>query len=257
MMYNGSIVAMQANHHNQAAEMAVIISHEEIENAAPSIVLFGAATVASFTALVIFLTAINFYPEPEAVVAEEASVTEVTEVASVSEVEPTIELNQAPAAVASPETHPASVNAPVMVIIDALSIAVTVANPVSTDIAILDNALLNGAVKYPGSANVGEDDNMVIFGHSSYLPVVRNQAFKAFNGLQHLEEGNLIRVRSATVEEVYRVSNVRLAQATESEVISLATGEKMLTLVTCNTFGEKADRWVVTAEFVGTYPIAH
>jgi hypothetical protein len=55
---------------------------------------------------------------------------------------------------------------PTEIVIPALDRTVTVANPVSTDIAVLDRALLGGAVRYPTSAKLGEDGNVIIFGHS-------------------------------------------------------------------------------------------
>lgn len=142
---------------------------------------------------------------------------------------------------------------PERIVIDAISLDVTIKNPQSSDIEILDAALLEGAVRYPGSASLGETGNMLLFGHSSYLPVVHNSAYKAFNGIQKLTEGNVIRVQSATHEYVYRVTSVRQEKAADAQVV-FESERPMLTLATCDTFGEKSDRWVVEAEFVGSYP---
>jgi LPXTG-site transpeptidase (sortase) family protein len=145
--------------------------------------------------------------------------------------------------------------APVRVIIESIDVDVPVNVPVSTDLAVLDAALLTGAVQYPGSASLDENDNMLLFAHSSYLPVVHNPAFRAFNGLSKLEKGSIVKVQSATGEHVYRVSAVAMVRADDA-IVDMHTGRKMLTLVTCNTFGEKSDRFMVTAEFVGSYPIS-
>lgn len=128
-----------------------------------------------------------------------------------------------------------------------------VQNPQSTDIAVLDAALLRGAVRYPGSALLGEDGNVLIFGHSSYLPIVSNSAYKAFNDIQKLRTGDIVDVAGTTSTFRYRVTDVRIAKATDaSEVIDLSRGQgKRLTLVTCDSFGTKSDRFVVEAEFVG------
>jgi len=47
---------------------------------------------------------------------------------------------------------------------------------------------------------------------------------------------------------------VRLANATE-DVIELPSTGKFLTLVTCDSFGTKSDRFVVTAQFQAAYTI--
>lgn len=151
-------------------------------------------------------------------------------------------------------THPDVVEMPVRIEARDVGVYATVANPDSTDIEVLDAALLNGAVRYPASARLGEDGTVLIFGHSSHLPIVRNQAYKAFNEIQDLEEGQVVSVYSESAEYRYRVVGVRLAKATE-DVIELPAEGKHLVLVTCNSFGTKSDRWVVTADFAGSYPV--
>jgi LPXTG-site transpeptidase (sortase) family protein len=143
---------------------------------------------------------------------------------------------------------------PVRVVIDKIGVDMPVKNPNSTDIETLDAALLSGVVRYPGSAAVGEDATMFLFGHSSYLPVVHNQAFRAFNDIQTLSPGDLIRVRSATREYVYRVATVEEANAADAYV-ALEKGEKKLVLSTCDSFGKPSDRFIVTALFIGEYPV--
>jgi LPXTG-site transpeptidase (sortase) family protein len=142
---------------------------------------------------------------------------------------------------------------PLRLEIPALDRAVTIANPVSTTIADLDEALLTGAVRYPTSAKLGDEGNVVLFGHSSYLPVVGNEAYKTFNGIQKLVAGDEIRVVSATSIYLYRVRGVEKKNA-EDDGIALAVAGKVLTLSTCNSFGKKSDRFVVTADFVESHP---
>lgn len=138
---------------------------------------------------------------------------------------------------------------PERVIIDALDREIAVLNPQSSTIAALDAALLEGAVRHPDSADLHEEGTMVLFGHSSYLPVIHNQNFKAFNGLQNLVRGDTIRVQSSDAEYVYRVERVYQTKASEAEVV-LDQSQATLTLVTCNSFGSKDDRFIVEAEFV-------
>ena len=150
-------------------------------------------------------------------------------------------------------TNPES---PVRVVAEAIKLDVTVSNPSSTNVHVLDNALLKGAVRYPTTALLGEEGTMLLFGHSSYLALVYNQAYKAFNNIQKLEKGDIVSVLSATAEHRYKVIEVRVANA-EEDVVELRTTGRHLVLVTCDSFAQKTSRFVVTAEFVGTYSLAN
>lgn len=133
--------------------------------------------------------------------------------------------------------------------IPSLGIRATVANPESANVATLDAALLSGTVRYPGSGVLGEEGNVLIFGHSSHLPVVHNQAFKAFNEIQSLTRGDIITVYGEEKVFAYEVVKVEEASATE-DAIPLEVNGAYLTLATCNNFGAKEDRFIVTAKLV-------
>jgi len=148
------------------------------------------------------------------------------------------------------------VEQPVRIIIPSIGINSRVRNPVSRDIATLDTALLSGVVRYPGSSKLGESGNMLLFGHSSYLPVVNNQNYKAFNGIQKLMKGDQVLVQSEGLEYVYRVTSVRKTDASEALIDLRKDGSLRLTLSTCNSFGSASERFIVEADFVGSYPIA-
>jgi LPXTG-site transpeptidase (sortase) family protein len=141
---------------------------------------------------------------------------------------------------------------PVRIVIDAIGVDSYILNPESRAVEVLDNALLSGVVRYPGSASVDGDGNMFLFGHSSGRPVVINSAFKVFNRIGDLESGDIIRVASGEKENVYRVMTTRMEEASQVRV-DLGGRVKKLTLSTCNSFGSKDDRIVVEAEFIGTY----
>ncbi len=149
-------------------------------------------------------------------------------------------------------SSPAIVETPVNVEIPAIGIAATVTNPESTEIAALDRELLKGAVRYPTSAKLGEVGNVVLFGHSSYLPLVNNQAYKTFNGIQKLKEGDTIRVSSDSTVYVYKVRTV-MHESTTNAAIPLVVSGRVLTLSTCDSFGAVTDRYVVTADFVESH----
>lgn len=145
---------------------------------------------------------------------------------------------------------PVVIEEPVRVIVDKVGINTQVENPNSTDAATLDAELLKGAVRYPTSAKLGEAGTVYLFGHQSYLPVVKNKAFKAFNDIQKLTAGDTIRVQSATAEYEYRVTSVTLTTAADG-VIPLGGSEGKLILSTCNSLGaDHEERYVVEAELV-------
>ena len=106
---------------------------------------------------------------------------------------------------------------------------------------------------YPGSGYPGVG-NMFLFGHSTNWKYVRNQAYKTFNNIQNLEKGDVVEVYTDNAKYLYRVLSVRLAD--DSEVlVDFDGGKDMLTISTCNTFGEKQERFVVEADFVRKVPI--
>jgi len=140
---------------------------------------------------------------------------------------------------------------PTKIEIPAIGLSQKVGNPDTTDVAKLDNALLTGPVRYPSSSKLGEEGNVIIFGHSSYLPIVHNQAFKAFDGIQKLKAGDLITVTGQGHVYTYAVESVETEDASV-DAIPLSVAGSKLTLATCDSFGEKSSRFVVTATLVGT-----
>ncbi|MCX6790093.1 MAG: sortase [Candidatus Kaiserbacteria bacterium] len=144
---------------------------------------------------------------------------------------------------------------PVKIEIPAIKLSTSIANPVSTVIATLDQELLKGAVRYPTSAKLGETGNIVLFGHSSYLPVVLNEAYKAFNDIQKLKAGDTVIVYSSDTAYTYEVRTVE-KESTNNAGIPLSVTGRVLTLSTCDSFGAKSDRFVVTADFVESHSIA-
>ncbi len=152
-------------------------------------------------------------------------------------------------------TRPVS-ELPLKIEISAINLQAIIANPVTTEIEGLDQALLKGAVRYPTSAKLGEDGNVVLFGHSSYLPVVKNQAYKTFNGIQKLVVGDVIAVSSSDIVYTYRVRSVTKESAASDAGIPLAVSGRVLTLSTCDSFGAKTDRFVVVADFAESHAIS-
>jgi len=139
---------------------------------------------------------------------------------------------------------------PLRISIPTIGLSTPILNPNTTNIDALDRELTKGAVRYPGSGLAGSDANMFIFGHSSSLPVVINPAYKAFNDIETLSEGDEIEVLSEGKKFIYVVTTVKSVTAEEA-LVEFETGKPMLTLSTCDTFGAKQDRFVVEAELAG------
>lgn len=138
---------------------------------------------------------------------------------------------------------------PTRIVIPSLEADVPVLNPLSRDNSVLDSALLKGAVRYPGSGDLSSKSTMLVFGHSSYLPVVHNKAFQSFNNIQKLVKGDKIVLIGDGLTNTYEVETVEKVNA-EDEFVDFSEKNGKLVLATCNSFGKKQERFVVTAFLV-------
>jgi LPXTG-site transpeptidase (sortase) family protein len=143
---------------------------------------------------------------------------------------------------------------PVRIQIDSAGIDLPVQNPATRDIAALDDLLQKGPARYVDSAKLGEDGNVLIFAHSSHLPIVHNQMFRAFNSIPDLKAGDSITIQGDDGKNyLYSVETVQKADVEAGTSISLSpTLGKKLTLITCDTLTGKSARFILTASFVGT-----
>jgi LPXTG-site transpeptidase (sortase) family protein len=202
-----------------------------------------------FTITYGILFALDWLPEAPAEASAETTVVETVGVEEVGTAVVALEEIPAPAVILSNAEYPREL------VIGTLNRTVAVRNPESRTIADLDAALLGGVVRHPDSVKLGEEGNVFILGHSSYLPNVLNRNFQAFNGIQNLVWGDSIVVRSDTQEYVYQVKKVYKAKAS-ALTIPVAVAGKRLTLATCNSFGSVDDRHIVEAELVDTRPLS-
>lgn len=138
---------------------------------------------------------------------------------------------------------------PQYVSIPKIGVSVVVKNPTSTNIATLDAALMEGAVRYPTSGLLGESKNVFLFGHSAYSRVIKNRAYHTFDSVEKLVEGDEVYVDSIDARYVYKVVRVSFLKDSEA-YIDLESDVRMLTLATCNAFGAKDDRVVAQARFI-------
>lgn len=198
----------------------------------------------------LFLVAIDFVPEPPLPVDEAGQPIDTSRPSRIIQ-EASVVAAVTPATDLSTEV---GLEFPQEIYIKKLDRRVTVLNPVSRTVADLDEALLSGVVRHPDSARLGQTGNVFILGHSSYLPQVFNENFKAFNGIETLEWGDLIEVVGEDSVFVYRVESVYEAKANDATVIPIATDDRRLTLATCDSFGSVDDRFIVEAVEISIRP---
>lgn len=138
--------------------------------------------------------------------------------------------------------------------IAAIGLDLPVLNPETRDIAALDEILKDGPARYVDSAELGVKGNVLIFGHSSHLPVVHNQMYKAFNRIPELKTGQTIVLEGGGKEYLYSVTSIEKVDAEEG-IINLAKTGNKLTIVTCDTLTSKSSRYVLEAELLGSYDL--
>src|SRR3989344_1372469 len=140
---------------------------------------------------------------------------------------------------------------PERIVVSSIDLDLPVQNIESRDIEVLYENLKNGPIRYVDSARLGEEGNVLIFGHSSRLPVVKNQMYKAFNRVSELKRGDSITVSGGGRKYIYSVVSVERKDIEDPKsVISLAKDGKRLTLVTCDTLTGETARFVLEAELV-------
>lgn len=144
--------------------------------------------------------------------------------------------------------------APHRIRINAINLDLPLSNPSTRDLKELDVVLKDGPARYVDSALLGEKGNVLIFGHSSHLPVVHNQMYKAFNKIPDLEVGDAISIEGGDKVFEYRVTSLTKVDAEEG-IIDLAKEGNKLTIVTCDTLTGKSARYVLEAELIGSYAI--
>lgn len=202
----------------------------------------------------LFLVAIDFVPEPpgpaaiEQTPVRERPSTRIIQEAAVIGVAETTETEEI-------EEIEAELELPQSLYIKRLNREVAILNPASREISDLDEALLSGTVRHPDSAALGQNGNVFVLGHSSYLPQVLNKNFQAFNGIEDLEWGDIIEVTGENNVFVYRVEDVYEAKATDATVIPIRTDDRRLTLATCDSFGSVEDRFIVEAVEIAVRPL--
>lgn len=139
-----------------------------------------------------------------------------------------------------------SLSKPTKIVIPKIGVNSNIEHPTSQAVSVLDEYLRRGAVYYPGSGYI-ESGNIFLFGHSTNWAVVQNPAYKTFNDLDKLKEGDSVELYSGENKYTYKVTSVELKNSSDVLVNLSTTGSQTLTISTCDSFGAKQDRWVVEA----------
>lgn len=137
---------------------------------------------------------------------------------------------------------------PLRIMIEKAGVDSIIVNPTNADVDVLDNELSKGVVHYPGSGTLGSG-NVFLFGHSTSFKIVQNKAYKVFNNLSTLKSDDLIKIYSNTSVYTYKINSVELVNK-EKTLVEFDTKNQMVTISTCDSFGQKSDRYVVKADFV-------
>lgn len=183
-----------------------------------------------------------------------AETSDMRVVTQLSELTPDTLLLDSNGRLVSSGTSASAANAvvPTRLKIPAIDLDLAVQNPSTTDVEALDALLVNGPARYADSAKLGEKGNVIIFAHSSRVPVVRNAMYKAFNRVPELTAGDTITLTGADGKEyLYSVNSVTKADINDDVALSLAKTTTTLTLVTCDTLTGKSARFVLDASYIG------
>lgn len=139
---------------------------------------------------------------------------------------------------------------PSRIVISKIGVDIAVANPTSTNDAVLNSILLSKVVHYAGSGTL-DNGNMLIMGHSSELPVIHNPLYKVFTKLKTLQTGDEIKIYSGDTVQTYKVTTVRKVNTHATDAyVSFKSATPKLTLLTCNVLAEKSDRYLVEADLI-------
>ncbi len=112
--------------------------------------------------------------------------------------------------------------------------------------------LENGIVKYPGSADPGQDGNSFIFGHSSNFPWAKWNYNDVFALLNELTNGDEIIVYFKQKKFVYVVKNKLVVKPGHVSSLGGDAANKQLTLMTCWPLGTTLNRLLVVTELKNT-----
>lgn len=114
---------------------------------------------------------------------------------------------------------------------------------------LMNDALLEGVVHYPGTAEAGQDGNFFITGHSSNNFWEHSPFNTVFARLPEIEVGTEIQVSYEQKNYTYVVTEKKEVSPQDVSVLTQSNTPTM-TLLTCTPVGTTLRRLVVTAELI-------
>jgi LPXTG-site transpeptidase (sortase) family protein len=113
--------------------------------------------------------------------------------------------------------------------------------------AEIQNALRDGVVHYPGTAEPGERGNVVITGHSSYFPWDPGRFKDVFALLHDVSINDEILIYADQKQYKYKVTDKKIVMPDQIDVLT-QQGEDKLTLITCTPVGTNLKRLIIIAK---------
>lgn len=110
----------------------------------------------------------------------------------------------------------------------------------------IQSALQDGVVHYPGTAQPGQNGNVVITGHSSYFAWDPGRFKDVFALLHQVEVGDEVIVYYNQKQYFYKVYDKKVVMPDQVDVLT-QSGDNRLTLITCTPVGTNLKRLVVLA----------
>ena len=136
-----------------------------------------------------------------------------------------------------------------------IRVAAPIVRPQSSDEGVIDQSLLEGVVKYPGTAEPGEKGNVFLTGHSSFYWWVNTKYRNVFTLVPDLTNGDEIIVYRNGIRYTYRVFTTFEVSPNQTEVLA-QTPKPIVTLSTCVPIGTSYRRRIVQAEQISPDPNA-
>ena len=112
----------------------------------------------------------------------------------------------------------------------------------------VQDALRDGVVRYPGTAQPGEVGNVFLTGHSSYYVWDPGRYKDVFALLHDLHEGDEFFLFWEQKKYHYRIRERKVVSPEQTDVLAQPTDEKIITLMTCTPIGTAKNRLILVAE---------
>lgn len=150
---------------------------------------------------------------------------------------------------ATPKTNPTTKQN--MLEIPAIGIEAPIVFSQSANKAAITNDLNKGVVFYPGSVYPGQQGQIVILGHSAPAGWPKTKYEWVFSDLEDLKAGDLVYVDMNGSQYTYIVKKTEIiARGADVPAYESATGNGVLTLISCWPPGRDYQRIAVQAELI-------